>query len=317
MPATSGAGDHEIARAKVNLALHVVGTRADGYRLIETLVVFADFGDVLAAAAGAPRLELVVDGPFAGALEGAGGPDDNLAVRAGRALVAAVGKRHLAPLRLKLTKRLPVAAGLGGGSADAAAALRLLDRRWRLRLSPPRLAAIARGLGADVPMCLASRPLIARGVGERIRAVALPRLPMVLARPPVAVPTPAVFAALDARPRPGLPPLPASRAPDDLVRWLEQTRNDLGDAAATVARGAGAAARALARDRECLFARMSGSGAAAFGIFASGAAARRAAARLKAARPRWWVVPTVSGGSEARGSRGPFVQSGPPREVAR
>jgi 4-diphosphocytidyl-2-C-methyl-D-erythritol kinase len=297
--ATDRTGASEPAKAKINLALHVCGRREDGYRLIESLVVFAEFGDTVTAtpAAHGP-LRLTVMGRFAGTLRDASEPDDNLAVRAAMALLAATG-REAAPTRLTLTKRLPIAAGLGGGSADAAAVLRLLDRQWSLRLSAARLAKIGLGLGADVPMCLLSRPLTARGIGEQVAPVAgMPALPMVLACPPAKVSTAAVFAALDGRARRGLPAPPAALAtPDALASWLQRTRNDLGKAAEAVSGQAGAAARALAGDPECLFARMSGSGATAFGIFASPAAAKRAAARLRAKRPRWWVVPTITGAS--------------------
>jgi 4-diphosphocytidyl-2-C-methyl-D-erythritol kinase len=289
-----------LAKAKINLALHVGGRRPDGYRLIESLVVFADFGDVVTAIPSSNRhIDLTVKGTFAKALTETTDPSDNLAVRAAEALLRAAGNRPVMATRLVLTKRLPIAAGLGGGSADAAAVLRLLNRQWRLELSPDRLAEIGLALGADVPMCLAARPLIAEGIGERITALAgIPRLPIVLARPPLAVSTAAVFAALADAQRPGLPALPTATAtPNDLVAWLRETRNDLGEAAALVSKHAGAAARTLAGDPECLFARMSGSGAAAFGIFASYAAARRAAARLGAARPAWWVVPTMTGAS--------------------
>ena len=299
--ATGGqTGGSELAGAKINLALHVGGRRSDGYRLIESLVAFADYGDVVTATPSSTgHADLMVRGPFAKALTEATHPGDNLALRAAEALLRAAGDRRVPPTRLTLTKRLPVAAGLGGGPADAAAVLRLLDRQWRLGLGPDKLAGIGLGLGADVPMCLVSRPLLAEGIGERITAVpGIPRLPIVLARPPVAVSTASVFAALDGAERPGLPPLPKRIATlIDLVFWLRRTRNDLSEAAAVVSKRAGAAARALARDPDCLFARMSGSGAAAFGIFASYAAAERAAARLSAAKPEWWVVAAITGAS--------------------
>ncbi|MEX0851776.1 MAG: 4-(cytidine 5'-diphospho)-2-C-methyl-D-erythritol kinase, partial [Bauldia sp.] len=170
--ATSATGDSELAPAKVNLALHVTGRRDDGYHLIEGLVVFADSGDrlrLLPAAGGEPALS--VKGPFAGALDKATSAADNLALRAVDALLGESAGRRRKPVRLLLTKRLPVAAGLGGGSADAAAALRLVNRRFRLRLGADELARIGLRLGADVPMCLVSRPLLAEGVGERVTPV--------------------------------------------------------------------------------------------------------------------------------------------------
>jgi len=291
----------ERARAKINLALHIGRRRADGYHAIASLVVFAEVADTVTAARTRDgAIELVVRGPFARALKRTDAAD-NLAVRAAEALTAAAGRRRPAT-RLTLAKRLPVAAGLGGGSADAAAVLRLLDRQWRLGLAPDRLARVGRSLGADVPMCLPSRPLVATGIGERVAPVAgMPRLAMVLACPPVSVSTAKVFAALTEEARPALPPLPplprAFAGPVDLALWLKRTRNDLAEPASVVSRSARIAETALARDPECLFARMSGSGAAAFGIFPSTAAARRAAARLRQARPNWWVAPTWTGGS--------------------
>ncbi len=293
------AGASERARAKINLALHVGRRRADGYHPIESLVVFADVADTVTAAPSRdPAIGLAVRGPFARALAKTTDPADNLAVRAAEALASAAGRRQPA-IRLTLTKRLPVAAGLGGGSADAAAVLRLLHRRWRLQLGPDRLARIGRSLGADVTMCLASRPLVAKGIGERLTPVAgMPRLAIVLASPPVRVSTAEVFAVFPELERPALPPLPPAFAgPVDVVAWLKRTRNDLAVPAGIVSRSAKTAEGALAGDPECLFARMSGSGAAAFGIFPSTAAARRAAARLRQSRPSWWVVPTRTGGS--------------------
>jgi len=297
---TRGAGDvaGEIARAKINLALHLGARRADGYRLIDSLVVFAEYGDRLTAMpAGRGSRRLALRGPLAAALADTPAAE-NLVVRAVDAACEAAG-RQSDGIELVLTKRLPVAAGLGGGSADAAATLRLVDRRRRLHLGGDRLAEIGIKLGADVPMCLASRPLLATGIGDRITPVTgMPRLAVVLACPPVKVATRAAFAAAGEGARHGLPPLPSAPVSlAGLLAWLKETRNDLAPAAATVAKGAGAAAAALGRDPESLFARMTGSGAAAFAIFPSLAAARRAAARLRAARPTWWAVATTTGGS--------------------
>jgi 4-diphosphocytidyl-2-C-methyl-D-erythritol kinase len=205
-----------------------------------------------------------------------------------------LGPHH--PIKLAVTKRIPVAAGLGGGSADGAATLRLLNRVLDLKLTRDRLAEIGRPLGADLPMCVLSRPLIARGVGEAMTAVAgMPRLPLVLVCAPVAVRTADVFAALnDPRGSP-LPALPAFRTADDVAAWLPATRNDLEDAAARVSPAAAAGAAALSGDPDCLFARMTGSGPAAFGIFASPAAAAAAAARLARAEPSWWVQAATTG----------------------
>ncbi len=186
----------EAAPAKVNLTLRVVGRRADGYHDLESLVVFAGVGDRLAFAP-ARALDLKVRGPTAGA---AGNLSDNLVFKAARALADRVPGLKLG--RFELSKRLPVAAGLGGGSADAAAALRLLARANRLTLDDPRLIQAARATGADVPVCLDPRPRVMRGIGDVLSApLDLPRLPAVLVNPGVAVPTKDVFAAL-ALPRP-------------------------------------------------------------------------------------------------------------------
>jgi 4-diphosphocytidyl-2-C-methyl-D-erythritol kinase len=283
----------ELAFAKINLALHVLGRRTDGYHNLESLVVFADYGDVLTATpAPEGRMRLAVKGDFAEVLRETTKPEDNLVIRAASELAKAAGRSKLTPTHLELVKRIPVAAGLGGGSADAAAALRLLNREWKTGLSDERLAEIGRRLGADVPMCLASQPLIASGIGDRIVPVAnLPTLPIVLVHPGVAVRTADVFRELPVEERGGLPPLP-DRFPSllEVIFWLRQARNDLAEPAARVSKAAASAAKTLMRDPDCMFARMSGSGAAAFGIFINLASAERAAERLRAAKPNWWVV---------------------------
>ena len=298
----TGAGNSDLALAKINLALHVLAERPDGYHDLESLVVFADVADVVTArpaAKGGAATTLDVTGPYAGALQETTAPAANLALRAAQAITATAARRRAKPMHLSLAKRIPIAAGLGGGSADAAATLRLLDRLWGLGLKPDRLAEIAQKLGADVPMCLVSQPLLARGIGELVTPVSgIPALSVVLAHPGISVPTGAVFAGLGKEVRSPLPPLPSKfKSALDLVFWLRQTRNDLIDPARVVSRQAAAAAKALTSDPDCLFARMSGSGAAAFGIFVKPAAAERAAERLKAAKPDWWVTAAMTGGS--------------------
>ena len=298
---TAGGEWSEPAPAKINLALHVGGRRADGYHALETLVVFADLADHVtvrrADDASATTLDIV--GPFANLVANTTAPTDNLVLRAAAALVGLSPGRPMPSLRISLAKHIPVAAGLGGGSADAAATLRLLNRIGSLALAPEQLSAIGLTLGADVPMCLASRPLVARGIGEVITPViGIPPLALVLANPGIHVPTGAVFAALPQGERAPLPPLPARFVSvTDLVTWLLQTRNDLTEPARAAARVAVAAVEALGDDPECLLARMSGSGATAFGIFADSAAAERAAERLRATRPGWWVCGSTSAGS--------------------
>jgi len=281
----------ELAPAKINLALHVLGRRTDGYHQLETLVTFADFADMITVAPSADqRMHLALRGPYAGMLSEGTSAGSNLVIRAASELARLA--RSAPALRLTLTKRIPVAAGLGGGSADAAATLRLLIREWKLKLDDARLRKIALDLGADVPMCLSSRPLIARGIGGDIMPVSgLPALSMVIAQPPVAVRTAEVFAKLAAGERTPLPALPARFGTVyEVVFWLRQSRNDLSEPAEAVSKLAGSAARAIGRDPECLFSRMSGSGAAAFGIFLSREAAERAAERLKQAKPSWFVT---------------------------
>jgi 4-diphosphocytidyl-2-C-methyl-D-erythritol kinase len=296
------AGRTETARAKINLALHVFGRRPDGYHQIETLVVFADFGDTIGAEPGTGGdVELTVGGPFADLLAGTP-PSANLAVRAATELIASSGGKRPPPTRLLLTKRIPIAAGLGGGSADAAAALRLLNRAWEIGLDPDGLAGIGRRLGADVPMCLLSRPLVATGIGEELRAVdGMPAMPIVLAHAGGAVSTASVFARVAKADRSPLPARPRFNALPDVVAWLRETQNDLEEPAAAVSERAGAAAQALRADPECLFARMTGSGAAAFGIYATRHAASRAAERLRRKNPGWWVTEATTGASDDGG----------------
>lgn len=278
----------EFARAKVNLALHVTGRRADGYHLLDGLVAFAGVGDRLAAEA-ANDLTLDLAGPFAPDLS----PDltsdpDNLVLRAAR-LIRPEGRGA----RLRLHKALPVASGIGGGSADAAAALRLLARLWRVDLPGSRAVL---DLGADVPACLAGQSCRMRGIGERLEPVALPCVPALLVNPGVPMATGAVFAALERRENPGLPGLPPFPDAAALIGFLAAQRNDLEAPAQTRAPQVGEVLAALAAQPGCLLARMSGSGATCFGLFRSAADADRAAADLTRARPRWWVVPTQFGG---------------------
>ena len=298
----TGAGNSELAGAKINLALHVGEERADGYHNLESLSVFADLADVVVArpaADGATAAELDIAGPFADLLQETTAPTTNLVLRAAAAITALAPRRRIRPVHLSLAKRIPVAAGLGGGSADAAATLRLLSRLWGLGLEAKQLAEIGLTLGADVPMCVESRPLIARGIGEKVTPVAgIPALPVVLVNPGVSMPTKAVFAGLGNEVRAPLPALPARfKSALELVHWLRQTRNDLTDPARLVSRRAALATKTLANDPDCLFARMSGSGATAFGIFVKASAAERAVERIKAARPEWWVAAAMTGGS--------------------
>ncbi|MBW4092227.1 MAG: 4-(cytidine 5'-diphospho)-2-C-methyl-D-erythritol kinase [Proteobacteria bacterium] len=275
------AGSEDAAPAKVNLFLHVLGRRADGYHRLDSLAVFAGAADRLRVMPAA-TLSLEVGGAFGAALAL---EPDNLVLRAARALAAAGG---IVPTgRLRLDKALPVASGIGGGSADAAAALRLLARWWGLAVGPAELAAIASGLGADVPVCLAGRAARMGGVGEVLGpAPSLPRCGLVLVNPGVPVATAAVFRA-----RTG-----AFSAPADLAEgWadaaamaadLAHCRNDLEAPARALCPAIDTVLAALASAPGCLLARMSGSGATCFGLFPAPAVAQTAAAAL--ARPGWW-----------------------------
>ncbi|WP_187969937.1 4-(cytidine 5'-diphospho)-2-C-methyl-D-erythritol kinase [Aquibium microcysteis] len=284
-----------LAPAKINLALHVTGRRADGYHLLETLVVFARFGDVLAVEAAAADA-VTIGGPH-----GAGLPADgsNLVVAARDRLRAALPAETATPVAIHLDKRLPVASGVGGGSSDAAAALRALAQVWGLDAGSAAIAGIAAGLGADVPMCLDGRPLVARGIGHTLEPLAAwPAFDVVLVNPGVAVATPAVFGALARRDNPPLPPLP--RTPDHAaaLAFLAAARNDLEAPALALAPQIGDALDAL-RAAGAGFARMSGSGATCFGIFDGAEAAQAAAARIRADRPGWFVEATRTNGAGA------------------
>ena len=278
----------EAARAKVNLYLHVVGRRADGYHLLDSLAVFPGAADRLFADP-ADALTLEVEGPGAAGL---GTGPDNLVLRAARALASAAGVE--AGARLVLDKRLPVASGIGGGSADAAAALRLLARLWGVRLAAEQLREVAQGLGADVPVCLGSRPARMGGVGERLQpAPALPDCGMALLNPGVAVATPDVFRA-----RGGAFSATAvlpDAWPDAaaMAAGLAQMGNDLEAPALSLCPAIATVLDWLRGQKGCLLARMSGSGASCFGLFADAGAAAAAARRAPAP---WWAWGGAMGG---------------------
>lgn len=261
---------HEPAPAKINLALHVTGRRADGYHLLDSLVVFTALGDRVTVAPGPAAL--TVTGPFADAVPAG---EDNLCLRALRHVGAAA--------TVTLDKHLPPASGIGGGTADAAAVLRALGA------APERPET----LGADLPACLLSRPLRMKGVGEEITPVGLPDLHLVLVNPRVETPTPDVFAALERRDNAPLPDLPLLADAAALVDWLAATRNDL-QAPALGLRPVIADCLAALAAQGAGLARMSGSGATCFGIFADAGAAARAADAIAAARPGWWVRATAT-----------------------
>ncbi len=273
-------GITEAAPAKVNLYLHVTGRRADGYHLLDSLAVFGPAMDTVRVVP-AETLSLALNGPFGGALQA---EPDNLMLRAARALAAVAGVP--AQAALSLTKRLPVASGIGGGSADAAAALRALNALWRCGLDAAALAAVAAPLGADIPVCVASQPRRMQGVGEvLLPAPQLPRCGLLLVNPGVALPTPAVFKART----PGFTPMAVLPGawPDavSMAATLATLRNDLEPPAIALCPMVATVLAALRDLPGCLMARMSGSGATCFGLFADAAAARDAAAVLPG---DWW-----------------------------
>ena len=274
------------AFAKINLCLHAGERRADNYHALASLVTFAESGDELRAEQSA-SLELSIEGPFAAATPKG---RDNLVLKAANELRAATGAKHGA--RLALTKNLPVASGLGGGSADAAAALRLLNSLWRTGLDDNALAQLGRSLGADVPACVHSRSALIEGIGEKIAPLALPRLALLLVNPGVELSTAAVFAKLDDRRGAELPPLPEFADASTLVTYLRDTGNDLEAPAKSLAPVIAECLSALSREPGCLLARMSGSGATCFGIFEAEEAAAATRQKIAAAHPGWWTEST-------------------------
>ncbi|HEY3948249.1 4-(cytidine 5'-diphospho)-2-C-methyl-D-erythritol kinase [Phenylobacterium sp.] len=289
-------GRTAFAPAKLNLFLHVAGPDADGYHPICSLMAFADLGDEVATFE-AEALSLRVTGPFTRDLAGDG---DNLVLRAARALIAAA-RRPTPPVGLSLEKRLPVASGLGGGSSDAGAALRLLRETFGLGLDNDALEAVAASLGADGAACLWGAPAIAQGRGERLSsAPGLPPLDAVLVNPRVPVSTAEVYRRFDALGRFGDVAVPAM--PDafedaaELAAWLTAQRNDLQTAAIAVAPEVGLARDALAGEPETLLARVSGSGGTCFALCASDIEAEGLAERLEALCPDWWIARCRLGG---------------------
>jgi len=274
--------DSEIAYAKINLALHVRAREPGGYHRIETLFAFAEDGDVLTAEP-AEGLTLAVEGSF-----GAGLADqqDNLVMRAALALREAFGVPRGAAMRLD--KRLPIASGIGGGSADAAAALRLLARLWALPEDDNRIAEIAQALGADVPACLLSRSVRGEGRGDMLSRIddgALAGMPLLLVNPGVPVPTGSVFAAWDGVDRGRLEdgdPLAVARA----------SRNDLEGPALGIVPEIGAVLTLLDQAEGVVLARMSGSGATCFALFETLAARDAADETIARTRPGWWWLKT-------------------------
>ena len=282
----------EVARAKLNLTLEVLGRRADGFHELQSLVAFAGIGDTVELAPG-EKLELAIEGPFAGALDG-----ENLVVKAAQAVKAA--NPHLRLGRFRLTKTLPVAAGLGGGSADAAAALRLIAKANGGRPSETELLGLAKELGSDVSVCLKSMPALITGRGEQVEPVSgFPSCGLLLANPRVPLATSAVYGALGAQPlasRPAKPVLPEFGGSfDELVAYVLPRRNDLEPPAARLIPQIREVLAALLTLPGARLARLSGSGPTCFAFFASAHEARQAASTLTAQHPGWWIAASSFG----------------------
>jgi len=276
------------APAKLNLYLHVTGKRPDSYHLLDGLVAFAEIGDTLTISP-ASSLCFTADGPFAPDL--GDDHDSNLVVKAARALGAAAGRE--VNVAFHLTKRLPIASGIGGGSADAAACLRGLARLWGLDPASILLRRVAEGLGADIPVCVDGRAVFIGGIGTELTpAPALPKVALLLVNPGIALPTPSVYRAC----RGGFSPAmrfdspPADSAA--LAALLAQRHNDLTAAAVSLVPAIDVVLKALNDAPGCLLARMSGSGATCFGLFSDLAEASDAGAGIAANHPGWWVAPS-------------------------
>lgn len=285
----------EIARAKLNLTLEVLGRRGDGYHELRSLVAFADLGDLVELVPGS-TFALATEGPFGDALKGG-----NLVLATAEAAKSMLPTIELG--RFRLIKTLPVAAGLGGGSADAAATLRLLARANPGALDRDALTKLAARLGSDVTVCLESRPALMTGRGERVTAVyGMPVCGVVLANPGLPLATASVYGALNAPPL-SAPPPRADETPDfagsfqRLIDYASARGNDLEQAALGLASTIGEVLTALRRLEGARLVRLSGSGPTCFALFASKDEAQRAAASLQASHPAWWVAASTFGSS--------------------
>jgi len=273
------------APAKINLYLHILGQRADGFHLLDSLVAFADIGDRITGRP-ASELSLTVGGPLASSLAELGG--DNLVLRAARLLAQRMGITEGAALHLE--KNLPVGAGLGGGSSDAAATLRALVSLWRVPIAENALRALGAELGADVPACLQARPAWVGGIGENVAPAGnLPRAGILLVNPGIPLPTVSVFRA---RAGPFGGPGRFGAMPRDvaaLAEILRERRNDLAATAIRLVPDIRAVLDRLSRLSGALLAQMSGSGASCFALFADRKQAEHAAEALASAEPVWWI----------------------------
>ena len=279
------------ARAKLNLTLRITGKRADGYHLLDSIVAFAEIGDRITARL-AGRADFTLSGPFAADLAG---ERDNLVTRAAASLAAAahVPAERVARTALSLEKTLPVASGIGGGSADAAATIQALTALWRVDLARAELERLALALGADVPVCLAGQPTRMTGIGETLAPMpALPETHLLLVNPRVPCPTGPVFKARQGGFSPPLGGFDAPRSAADLAALVQRGGNDLEAPAAALCPPVAAILTRLRGEPDCLAAAMSGSGATCFGLFARAEQARDAAKRIAGDEPGWWVAAT-------------------------
>ena len=263
-----------LARAKINLALHVTGRHAGGYHLLDSVVAFADYGDLITVRP-AHTLTLTLTGPFAASLC----DTDNLVLTAARILHPSLGAQ------ITLQKNLPVASGIGGGSADAAATLKALAQLWSLPLPPPETVL---SLGADLPVCVAGQAARMQGIGEKITPINVPPLYAILVNPGIGLATKDVFNALTNRENPGLPPIS-----DTFLPWLSAQRNDLQVPAICLAPVIATTLETLQSLPDCRLARMSGSGATCFALFTNQVKSQAAAQSLKSTNPGWWVQVTT------------------------
>lgn len=287
----------EDASAKINLALHVTGQRNDGYHLLESIVVFTKFGDQISGHL-SDKNSLTITGPFASEMAKCA-TDDNLISKARNALAKfALSKGiNTFPVALICEKNLPLASGLGGGSADAAATLRLLVRLWQLDITDTDLAVIALKLGADVSMCLRNTPLIAKGIGDEIEDISnVPQFALVLANPLIEISTPKIFSRLKSKSNSCFDHVDIPNDLDGFLRLLNKYRNDLQPPAIETAPEIAQCLEALSSTKP-LFNRMSGSGASCFSIYSDLTGAQNACDTIKNQYPNWFVTATELRGS--------------------
>lgn len=280
-----------LAPAKINLFLHITGRRADGYHALESLFAFADFGDVVRVRK-ADQLSLALTGPFADDLRAAGGEGDgNLAIKAAQALVL-FAESDKAEAEIVLEKNLPVAAGIGGGSGDAAAVLLALNQLFRFSLDSDALAALALTLGADVPACLKGETAFVSGIGEKVETIeGFGPMPVLLLNPRLPLATGKVFDAYKHQSRGFAKPLKSwdNVRNSEMVDGLSRLSNDLQEPASRLVPQITDLLQLLAAQAGCRLARMSGSGATCFGLFESEPAADQAMTKIASARPQWWA----------------------------